>query len=138
MITYGHVEDPPHAIKIHMVADVPIGDALLTTEGYLLYCTENEQYLTYSSIVDGKLCWVEEPDQLFLSEDFDDTPMNLLMVIDDIKNFVGKEKYPSCITVPTVRYCRQVNEEENIIEVYLIKDFRRAFPWNDIAPWNRP
>lgn len=134
-ISHGSIEAPPHAVKIRMVAHVPIGEGLLTQEGYLIYCTENEQYLTYRSFLPPELGWVKEPDQLFLSEDFDDTPMQLVSLINDMQIFIGKPVYPSCIVVPTVYHCRQLNEIKSIIEVYLIKNFTQAFPWSDIAPW---
>lgn len=136
-VSYDVTEIPAHAIKTRMVAHVPIGKGLLTEEGYLIYCTGNEKYLTYRSFLPVKLGWEDDPTSLFLSEDFDASPMQLVMLINDMQIFIGEEAYPSCIVVPTVYHCRQLNERENIVEVYLIKDFKQSFPWSDIAPWQR-
>ena len=118
---------------IMVVDHIPLGKRLVTLEGYLLYCTKSEQYLTY---VDSKLSWRGEPVNLFLSENFDVSPMKILMLTNDIQIFIGEELYQFCVVVPSVFYSRELKGQD-IIKVYLTKDFRRSFPWKDIAPWNR-
>jgi len=74
-----------------------------------------------------------------MSEDVDNSLVSVVLA-HDIQSFVGKEAYSSCFMVPSVYYSRVVDASTidgkvSIIEVHVVHDFRRTFPWSDIAPW---